>query len=258
MKRLAIGFLDLFSGTTPRSVRLRRRGRGRGVQVITMSVSPAPHIERRSTQQSTVTVSESSSIGGFMGTFRMHRRCCGTISSGGLYTAPAMIPAKTTNSVTATLQSDSSKTSTATVTLQPLSVSVSPGSVSLLQGQTQQFTANVTGHSNKAVTWSLSDCSGAACGAIQTKRRYTAPASVTAASSVTVTATSQADTTKSGTATVQLQPPQISVSISPRLRLSPPPRHRVSPPPAERLRQCGSYMVACSELHGCHLRSTER
>ena len=128
-----------------------------------MSVSPANlYIERRSNAAiHTVTVSGSSSSAVSWALSGCTGDACGTISSGGLYTAPAMIPAKTTNSVTATLQSDSSKTSTATVTLQPLSVSVSPGSVSLLQGQTQQFTANVTGHSNKAMsTWSLSDCSG--------------------------------------------------------------------------------------------------
>ena len=80
------------------------------------------------------------------------------------------------------------------------SVSVSPGTASLGASATQQFTAAVTGASNTAVTWSLNP----AVGAISASGVYTAPASISAGSTVQVKATSVADPTKSASATVTL------------------------------------------------------
>jgi hypothetical protein len=85
-----------------------------------------------------------------------------------------------------------------------ITVSVLPSTATLLSGQTQQFTALVNNSSNTAVTWSISP---AGTGSINSSGLYTAPSSVTAAQTVTVTATSQADDTKLGTATVKLTPP---------------------------------------------------
>jgi hypothetical protein len=84
-------------------------------------------------------------------------------------------------------------------------VSVSPQTVALAGGQTQQFTAQVTGTTNKNVTWSLTP-NTAAAGSISAGGLYTAPATVTTAMAVTVTATSVANTAKSATATVNLTP----------------------------------------------------
>ena len=81
----------------------------------------------------------------------------------------------------------------ATATSPAVAVSVTPSSTNLVTGATQQFTATVTGATNTAVTWSAS------CGTITASGFYTAPA---AAGSCTVTATSQADTTKSASAVV--------------------------------------------------------
>ena len=64
-------------------------------------------------------------------------------------------------------------------------VSVSPTTVSLNAGGTQQFTAAVTGTSSTAVTWS---CTGAGCGTITATGMYTAPASIPSAATVTVVA----------------------------------------------------------------------
>ena len=55
----------------------------------------------------------------------------------------------------------------------------------------------------RSVTWSLSPN----VGSISTAGLYTAPASITSTQTITVTATSAADTTKKGTATVTLNPP---------------------------------------------------
>ena len=121
----------------------------------------------------------------------------GTITTGGLYTAPG---AAGTFTVTATSAADSTKSASATVTVSApvVAVSISPGSASLSTSATQQFTATVTGSSNTAVSWSATG------GTITTGGLYTAPS---AAGTFTVTATSAADSTKSASATVTVSVP---------------------------------------------------
>jgi len=97
------------------------------------------------------------------------------------------------------------------VSLNPLvSVTVSPASVTLTQSQTQSFAATVTNAGNTAVTWSLSPV----VGSVSAAGLYTAPASIASAQTVTVKATSVADSTKSATAAVTLNPP-VNVTVSP-------------------------------------------
>lgn len=101
----------------------------------------------------------------------------------------------------------------------PISVQVAPVTASVQTGQTQQFTATVSGTTNTAVTWQVSSASASAAsiGTISASGLYTAPSSVPTGGTVTVMATSQADTTKSGTATVTVTaPPAISVTVSPK------------------------------------------
>jgi hypothetical protein len=74
-------------------------------------------------------------------------------------------------------------------------VTISPLSATVYAGGTQQFTTAVTGTSNKAVTWSVSDN----CGSVSDAGLYTAPWAIC---SGTVKATSKADTTKSASASV--------------------------------------------------------
>jgi hypothetical protein len=95
--------------------------------------------------------------------------------------------------------------------LNPISISISPTSVGLYGGQTQQFTATVTNTYFTNVTWSISP---AGLGSIDQSGNYTAPSLIGTQQTVTVTATSQADTTKSASATVTLFPP-MTISISP-------------------------------------------
>ncbi len=82
----------------------------------------------------------------------------------------------------------------------PIGVSVSPAAVSVAVGQSQTFTAAVTGTANTAVTWSVA--AGAANGSITAGGVYTAPSTVPTPAQVTITATSNADSSKSGAATV--------------------------------------------------------
>jgi uncharacterized protein (TIGR03437 family) len=127
------------------------------------------------------------------------------------YTAPNTISALVTVTLTVNCGPVAGN-ATATIFLTPtsaVSISVSPGSASLNPGQQQQFTANVTGSSNMAVTWktSVGDPGG-----IDSTGLYTAPASITVRQTVTVTATSLADPTKSATATITLLGPSLSIS----------------------------------------------
>lgn len=94
-----------------------------------------------------------------------------------------------------------------------VAVNVAEDAVSLGAGESYQFTATVTGHSNTAVTWNLSGCSGTACGTISPTGLYTAPSAILTEATVTITATSQADPTKSDTVAVRHR--FIAVRIAP-------------------------------------------
>jgi len=91
-----------------------------------------------------------------------------------------------------------------------ISVSISPSTQSAIdQGQTVAFTAAVANDSNsKGVTWSASgaSCTGSACGTFTnttgTAATYNAPTPVTSSLTVSVTATSAADSAKSKSSTV--------------------------------------------------------
>ncbi len=131
----------------------------------------------------------------------------GSVNSQGLYSAPAIVPSQTTATVTATSVADPTKSGSAIVTLIPISVTVSPATAMVAITGKKQFSADVEATSNTAVTWSVSGtgCSGSTCGTIGSTGHFVAPLAVPS-SSVTVKATSVADPTKYGTATVQIMP----------------------------------------------------
>ena len=127
----------------------------------------------------------------------------GTISAGGLYTAPASITIQSTATITATSQADNKTTGSGTVTLMPptagITVTVSPKTQTMTVGTTQQFTAAVSNTPNTQVTWSVD------VGSISASGLYQAPQMISAMpTAATVTATSVADPTKFGTASVAL------------------------------------------------------
>ena len=96
---------------------------------------------------------------------------------------------------------DPTKSASASLTIVPVvAVTVSPPNASVLTGTTQQFNASVTGTSSTPVAWNVTGagCSGAACGTINSSGLYTAPAVAPSPATVTITATSVADPTKSG------------------------------------------------------------
>jgi Zn-dependent metalloprotease len=117
----------------------------------------------------------------------------GTVSTAGLFTAPATAG---TYTVKATSAADTTKSASATVTVTAagsVSVALTPTTATVVAGATQQFTATVSGSTNTAVTWTATG------GTVSTSGLYTAPAT---AGTYTVKATSAADTTKSASATV--------------------------------------------------------
>lgn len=97
------------------------------------------------------------------------------------------------------------------------SVTVSPATPTVSGSTTQQFTATVAGTNNpgQGVTWAAS------AGTINSSGLFTAPAATASSQSITITATSTVDNTKSGTATVTVPatgaPPvtYTGVSVSP-------------------------------------------
>ena len=93
-----------------------------------------------------------------------------------------------------------------------VTVHLSPKDITLGPAQQQGFTAIVTGASNTAVSWSISPNFGS----ITPAGVYTAPASVANAPIVTITAVSQADLTKSDSASISFYDPNLdSASSSP-------------------------------------------
>lgn len=134
----------------------------------------------------------------------------GTVSAGGLYTAPTSLPSPATVTVTAVSHADATKAAAAQVTVSPMiTVAVSPASASVAVSGTQAFSATVTSSSNTAVTWQVNGVAGGntTVGTISSSGMYTAPMTVPSPSTVTVTAVSAADTARSGTTQVTITPP---------------------------------------------------
>ena len=159
---------------------------------VSVVVSPANvSLSAGQAQQLTATVTGGSGNTGVTWTLTPN---VGSISNG-LYTAPATVSSQQTVTATATSVADSTKSASAVITLlPPVNVTVTPATVSLSAGQTQQLTATVTGGSgNTGVTWTLTPNVGSISNGL-----YTAPATISSQQTVTVTATSVADSYQVG------------------------------------------------------------
>ena len=99
-----------------------------------------------------------------------------------------------------------------------LTVTISPASGSVLLGETLPFSATVSNSPNTSVSWSVNGLPGgsAQAGVISADGLYTAPAELPQGAEVQVTATSQADPTKSSTAGVSITS-DISISLAPTI-----------------------------------------
>ena len=139
----------------------------------------------------------------------------GTISSSGLFTAPAMVPSPTAITVAATSTADTTKSGSSSVTV-TLSIAVSPTTTTVQLFHPQQFTATVAGVSNTAVNWEVNGNTGgnSSSGTVDTSGLYTPPVALPAAGSVTIIAVSQADPSQSASANVMLAKDSTAPSVT--------------------------------------------
>jgi len=124
----------------------------------------------------------------------------GSVSSTGLYTAPATMPASTTVVVTAT---GAGGTASATVTLAPIPPqTISPTAASLDLGTTQQFT------SAGATSWTAS------VGTVSATGLYTAPATWPASGAATVTVTGPGGTASATVTIINSLPTTVTPAMA--------------------------------------------
>ena len=171
---------------------------------ITISVSPiTASLQSGGQQQFTAYLSNTSNTAVTWSTSG------GTITTSGLFTAPTTAG---TYTVTAVSVADATKTASATVSVSPpqtVAVSISPTAVAMPEKWQQQFAAMVSGSSDTAVTWAVTQGTGT----ITQSGVYTAPQAV---ETDIVRATSQANSTKSASAAVTIiAPHSVSLSWSP-------------------------------------------
>jgi sugar lactone lactonase YvrE len=134
----------------------------------------------------------------------------GTISTTGIFTAPATIPAPATVTITAVSAADNSTSGSAQATIVAagdavtVTVSTNPPVTEVYTTTTQAFIATVTGTSNTAVIWQVNGVTGgnATVGTIDASGNYTAPAAVPSPATVTIEAVSQALSSAIGTESI--------------------------------------------------------
>lgn len=126
----------------------------------------------------------------------------GTISTSGLYTAPAEVPDPATVTISALAHADQTAYATKEVTItlpQPIIVEISPRDQTVGTGATLQFSANVLHTSDTAVKWQVNGVDGgnATVGTISSAGLFTAPDAVPTPARVTITAISHANSAAS-------------------------------------------------------------
>jgi hypothetical protein len=189
------------------------QGAAPAAPTVSLSLTPpSASLTAGQSQQFTATVSGTLNAGVYWSL----SPSIGTVAYG-LYTAPATIGTAQSITITATSAQDASVIASATINLAPspaatptVSIGLAPTTASVSAGQSQQFTASVSGTTNTAVTWSLVPNVGTIV-----KGVYTAPATVSSQQTVTVVATSVADSTKVASAAVQLQPASAGGTFAP-------------------------------------------
>jgi hypothetical protein len=179
---------------------------------VSVSISPtSANLAVAATQQFTATVSNATNttVTWSVDTISGGNSTVGTVSSSGLYTAPVTGGSHT---VTATSAADTTKSASATVTVNGLVIS--PATAVVAASGTQQFSAAIANVASTPVSWFVDQVAGgnATVGTISTAGLYTAPttlgthtitaatvanAAITASASVTVTTLSIAPTTAS-------------------------------------------------------------
>jgi hypothetical protein len=127
----------------------------------------------------------------------------GTISSTGIYSAPADLPQNESVRVTATSRADATKSADSAVSItSDVRVSLSASSASVELGATQNFRASIasSAHPDAVVRWSVSGpACPSLCGAVDANGNFTAPQLLPNSTTVNLTAQSVADSSKQAT-----------------------------------------------------------
>jgi hypothetical protein len=136
------------------------------------------------------------------------------------YLAPAALP--TPNPVTISIVSaaDPTKIASSPITILPhLVVSVSPPTATVAPGELRRFTADVAGTADQGVVWQISGAAcGAAgdpCGVIDPAGVYTAPEVPPSPNTLTITATSTEDASRSDSAVVTIVTDPVIITLLP-------------------------------------------
>src|SRR6185437_14943704 len=179
---------------------------------ITVAVAPVQvQLKPGATQQFTATVKNASNTA-------VTWSANGTISTAGLYTAPATQPGTASVTVTATSVQDPTRAASAEVDfVQPILVNIDPTSATINLGTSQLFKATVTGTSNTAVAWTVNGVAGGnpTLGTINSSGLFSAPSTLPSPATETITATSAADANVSASAQITLQVPPADFTLSP-------------------------------------------
>lgn len=175
-----------------------------GKIVVTISPEYVGEIHVNKTQQFTAQVNSSDTVvtwqvNGVTG----GNSTFGTITTGGLYTAPAAVPDPATVTITAIAHVDSTASATVQAIISvppPIAVYITPYDASVNINATLQYSAQVVNTDDMAVTWQVNGITGgnSTLGTISTTGLFTAPAAVPSPAVEAITAVSHADPTKSG------------------------------------------------------------
>src|SRR6266478_3434359 len=129
-------------------------------------------------------------------------------TAAGVYTAPIDLPLATTLQITATSNSDPTKSATAALTIaSDVAIALTPSAAGVELGAIQPFRAaiNSSGRPDSTIRWSISGpACPTACGSLDGNGNYTAPQILPALATATVTAQSVADPSKQASAAVTI------------------------------------------------------
>lgn len=192
-------------------------------QPISVAISPTPAspLTVRGSESVTAVLDNDYSSKGVTWSATCAFSSCGSFSSATTtsgvsttYTAPSTAPAGGgVVTITAVSVADPTKYATATITIEPVVVSISPATFNVATNNTATLTANVLYDiQSLGVDWSVTCANSTTpgtCGTITSHTAsgvaatYTAPAlaQIAVGTAITITATSSADSTKSATAT---------------------------------------------------------
>ena len=155
----------------------------------------------------------------------------GTVSSSGIYTAPADLPSSTSATITATSQANSTVSGSAQVTITSdivVSIQTNPAQTSsVVLGSTLSLTNSITsaGKPDTSVTWNVNGIKGgnSTVGTITGTGpyTYTAPSAMPDSAQISIQAVSVADPSKTASLSLTLTSPSVTVSNSSPISLTP-------------------------------------